>query len=361
MSKSSSLPALLVALVVGCGGTAPAPAQAKPSPESELVFASTGGPAIAFEITLLTAWGNQHGIKVTSVQGTSASLVAKVQAQKNGQIDFDLFQSNDQSVALGRAQGLWHTIDLGLITNRKLIDESYAFPKDVVGTPPVGMRLGMYPIGLAYNISMFQKNGWDPPTSWTDLYNPKYAKCLTPLNPGGMAAYMAMLNYVTGKDYANIGPTVAKFEPIAKSVPSFATNLTQAEQLLQNGTSCLIPDQDGRTYALQQNGASVGFVRPKEGLALLSGDVMIPKNAPHPVAAQMAIDYLISTEASQQELEKGFSTTCNLQVKRPATGLASKLVIASEFKQAGVTQIPVAAYNSLDDWSRQWNQMSARS
>lgn len=351
---------MLACVVAACGGSSgSASPRASASPESELVFASTGGPAIAEEIKLLTDWGAQRGIKVTSVQGTSASLVAKVQTQKNGQIDFDLFQSNDQTVALGRAQSLWLPLDLSLIPNVKLIDQTYAFPKDVVGSTPVGMRLGMYPVGLAYNTAVFQKNGWSPPSSWTDLYKPEYASCLTPLAPSGMAVYAAMLNYVTSRSYSNIGPTITRFQAIEKQVPAFPAVLGTAEQLLQNGTSCLIPDQDGRTYSLQQGGASVAFVRPKEGLALLSGDVMIPKNAPHPIAAQMAIDYLLSTAASQQELEVGFSTTCNLQVKRPASGLASKLLIASEFKKAGVTSIPVSAYDSLDDWTRQWNQMAA--
>src|SRR5262249_61325301 len=130
---------------------------------------------------------------------------------------------------------------------------------------------------------VFQKNGWAPPTSWMDIFDPKYAKCLALLNPSQGVPYIPMLNFLTAKgDFGNDTQTMQEFKKIGPSVLANAATLTQSLQLLQSGAACLTPSIISRVVDLQNQGAPVAFVNPKEGIVVIGGGLSPPPHAAPP-------------------------------------------------------------------------------
>jgi putative spermidine/putrescine transport system substrate-binding protein len=353
----------LLALACGSGGSSsatPAPA-ASLKPESEVVIAGPTGASGAVWKKLANEWATPLGVKVTYVEGTSASNFAKIQAQaKAGSVQIDIQNNNDQIIALGRAQGIWANIDPKIVTNLKDLAAEYALPKDVVGSPAQGVFVQVIPAGIAYNKDVFTKKGWAPPSSWLDLYDPKYATCVIPLSPQSGVPWIPWVNYLNSKDYGNISTTISSFKKIAKQVPVFADNNATAVKQVAQGVGCMTPTSQGRFI----EGASAGpiaFVYPKEGSPYFGGGIAIPKGAPHPIAAQMLLNVFLSAEAGNVIIANSYYPPTNTKVVKPTSGPGVDVTTAKEFAKVpgGLHYVPISTYDHLDDWIRQWSDMAS--
>lgn len=356
----------VAALLASCG--TPQPPTAAPQtqvsegaePEGELLFAGGGGAIGEVYKALLDDFGKKHNVKVTYVEGTSTSGFSRIQAEAQaGKPEIDMQNNNDQTLALGVGQKLWQPLNMDLLPNAEHIDKDIALPGHVVGDPPSGIRLLVIPVGIAYNTDTFKKNGWDPPTSWTDLYNPKYASCTIPLSPKSGVNYVPMLNKINTGKYEDISETMRKFEAIRDQVPAFSDSNPNALELLQQGVGCITPTQQGRAVELQAQGAPIAFVQPKEGTPFLGGTIGIVNDAPHSVAAHMFLNELLSKEAGQRLLEEAFFTSVNTEVTKPTSGPAAQLYVASEFAEVNLTEIPLEALEKTDEWIQQFTQLAA--
>jgi putative spermidine/putrescine transport system substrate-binding protein len=347
--------------LMGCGSSpsSGAPVATSAKPESELVFLGSGGQIAVDLQKVLNEWGAQNGVKVTYVTGSAEQGRAQLEAQqKAGNVQYDVLVGNDQTVAIGRAQGDWEKLDLKLLTNTSQVLPDYAFPKDIMGSPAFGVRFLLVPVGIAYNTQIFAKNGWAPPSSWHDLYDPKYAKCSIPLSPASGVNYLPWLNYLNSKDYANFSVTLSKFKAIRSQVPTFSTSNPTAVNLLAQGVGCMTPSQQGRALQVAATGGPIGFVFPKEGSPYFGGTLVVAKGAPHPTAAHMAVNLLLSTAAQQLLLDSDYYAPVNTNVKTSTVAAAAQVPTATVIKST-LHGIPIATFDHLDDWIRQWNSMAA--
>lgn len=355
-----------LALVSACAtGRPQQPAEQTPiatdaKPEAELLFAGGGGAIGETYKKLLDEFGAEYNVKVTYVEGTSASGFSRIQAEAQaGTPLIDMQNNNDQTLALGVGQQMWQPLNMDLLTNVDQIDKEVAFPPDVVGDPPSGVRLLVIPVGIAYNTEIFKQNGWPAPTSWTDLYNPTYASCTIPLSPKSGVNYIPMLNKITSGSYDDISMTLEKFREIRSQIPVFSDSNPNALELLQQGIGCITPTQQGRVVELQANGAPLAYVSPKEGTPFLGGTIGIVNNAPHSVAAHMFLNKLLSKEAGQQLLENAFFTSVNTGVVKPTSGPAAQLNVASDFDKINLIEIPLSALDKTDEWIQQFTELAA--
>lgn len=353
-------------LLTSCGTPQPPAAEPKTEvsqgaePEGELLFAGGGGAIGEVYKSLLDEFGAKYNVKVTYVEGTSASGFSRIQAEAQaGRPEIDMQNNNDQTLALGVGQQLWQPLNMDLLPNAEKIDKEIAFPGHVVGDPPSGIRLLVIPVGIAYNTDTFEKNGWDPPTSWEDLYDPKYASCTIPLSPKSGVNYVPMLNKINTGKYDDISETMRRFEAIRDQVPVFSDSNPNALELLQQGVGCITPTQQGRAVELEAQGAPIAFVQPREGTPFLGGTIGIVKGAPHSVAAHMFLNELLSKESGQRLLEEAFFTSVNTEVTKPTDGPAAQLYTASEFDDVGLTEIPLEALEKTDEWIQQFTQLAA--
>lgn len=331
-----------------------------PKPESELVIYAASGPTETIFMKHLQKWAAENGgVKVTYVAGQTSASFSKIQTQaRAGAVEVDVAYLNDSLAALGIAQGLFEPVNFDLVPNARQLDQKYAFPKDVVGDPPRAIRGQIVAQTLAYNTDVFKRNGWEPPTSWEDLYNPKYANCVVPLGPTSGVNYLPWLNYLNSGDYSNFTKTLENFRKIAKQVPAFPESNTQNMDLLANGAGCLTPNNLSRVIQYQQRGAPINYVLPKEGSPFQTGVFVVVKGAKHPIAAQMAVNVLVSAEASQDIMNDVWLSSTHPAVKRPASGPAATLPLAPDFERL-FKEIPLSAYDKTDEWARLWSQMTS--
>ncbi|HWL80671.1 MAG TPA: extracellular solute-binding protein [Roseomonas sp.] len=106
------------------------------------------------------------------------------------------------------------------------------------------------------------------------------------------ASYLATfmgLRKVLGDDY---------FREMAKLKPNFLVRSEQiASRLVTNQDMFAVFGQPTRALQNNERGASLKFVHPKEGVVLMPQCSFILKQAPHPNAAKLWIDYILSPEA----------------------------------------------------------------
>lgn len=329
--------------------------------EGAIVVAGPGGAWGDAVRAAVDAAAEQYGLTVTYHEGSTAPNLAQLQAQAQaGRIEFDLLMVNDRTYTVAKAQGLVQAPDFSAIPNMAQLDPDWSIPPQVYGDPPDALRHVVISEGLGYNTEIFAERGWDPPTSWTDLYNPKYADCVILVHPSSGLSYIPMLNYTNSGDFTNYRQTLDAIAAIADRVPTFTDTSIEALEFLQQGVGCLAPVSQARLLEQREQGAPVEFVAPKEGAGFLSAGWVIPKGAPHPIAAHLTLNSLISAEASQRMFEKAFLPTTNTQVVRPSSGVAADLPLVSEYASLGYVEILPDVYERLDELSREWDQLLSR-
>jgi putative spermidine/putrescine transport system substrate-binding protein len=326
--------------------------------EGAVVVAGPGGAWGDAVRAAIDAAAAEYGLEVTYHEGSTAPNLALLQAQAQaGQVEFDLLMVNDRTYTVAKAQGLVQAPNFSLVPNMSQLDEAWAIPPAVYGDPPDALRHVVISEGLGYNTEIFAERGWDPPTSWTDLHNPTYADCVILVHPSSGLSYIPMLNHTHTGDFTDYGPTLEAISAVADRVPAFTETSIEALEFLQQGVGCLAPVSQARLLEQREQGAPVEFVAPEEGAGFLSAGWVIPKDAPHPIAAHLTLNSLISAEASQRMLEEAFLPTTNTQVERPAEGAAADLPLVAEYESLGYVEILPTVYEQLDALSREWDEL----
>ncbi|MFC0530538.1 extracellular solute-binding protein [Phytohabitans kaempferiae] len=329
--------------------------------EGQVVVGGPGGAWGAALKAALDEVGAAANLRITYQEGTTSENMARLQAQRqSGRIEFDLVMTNDRTHTLGAGQGLWQPPNLEIMPNVAELDRTWSLPEAVFGNPPNGLRHVVISEGLGYNTETFAKNGWAPPTSLESLYDPKFASCAIPVNPSSGLSYLPILNKINSGDFAAIEPTLDKFKAVAGRFPTVAQTSSEALEFIQQGVGCIAPVSQARTLEQAAKGAKIAFVVPEGGSGFLSAGWGIPTGAPHPIAAHVALNALISAKASQSLLENGFVPNTNTKVTKPTSGVAAQLSVVGEYTRLGYTEIPPSTYDRLDEWSRAWDQVFTR-
>jgi ABC-type Fe3+ transport system substrate-binding protein len=87
--------------------------------------------------------------------------------------------------------------------------------------------------------------------------------------------------------------------------PSFLVRSEQIAGRVVSGEDLMsFTGMPTRAYRYNQKGAQLKFILPQEGVVLLPQDMFILKKAPHPNAAKLWVDFILS-EAGQTVLVKG--------------------------------------------------------
>lgn len=98
---------------------------------------------------------------------------------------------------------------------------------------------------------------------------------------------------------------VGFFRELAKMKPSFIVRSEQTAARLVSGEDLMaFHGMPTRAYQFNQKGAHLKFLFPQEGVVLMPQGTFILKNAPHPNAAKLWIDFILS-EQGQTILVKG--------------------------------------------------------
>jgi iron(III) transport system substrate-binding protein len=126
-------------------------------------------------------------------------------------------------------------------------------------------------------------------TSWKDVFNAVASGRMSMGDAGKSQTYLTTymgLKLVLGKDY---------FERVAKMKPVFLVRSEQVASQLVTGQELLtFSGMPTRAFQVNQRGAKLKYLLPKEGVVLLPQAMFILAAAPHPAAAKLWIDFMLS-------------------------------------------------------------------
>ncbi|RRJ63367.1 extracellular solute-binding protein [Paenibacillus oralis] len=284
---------------------------------------------------LLTKYSLQH----TDTDMSSADEINKFEAEK----DKPTADIGDVGIAFGPV-----AVDKGVTQPYKTSywDEIPDWAKD---------KDGHWVVGYTGSIAIFTNTDLvkQAPQSWEDLKNGDYKIIVgdvTKAAQAQMAVLAAAMAY--GGDETNIEPGIAYFEDLAKK-----GRLSNAEASLANIEKgevqvTLFWDFNALNYRDQLGGVDKFNVAiPKEGSVVSGYATIINKYAPHPNAAKLAREYILSDEG-QINLAKGYARPIRESVQLPED-VAAKLLPAEAYANVK----PVSDYKAWEETAKQLPQL----
>ncbi|MFK0685765.1 ABC transporter substrate-binding protein [Ochrobactrum sp. BD67] len=310
-----------------------------------------GGYGGSFEKTMREAvippFEKKHGVKVEYVAGNSTDTLAKIQAQHSNP-PFDTILLDDgpmyQAIELGFCKPLSN------LPSNELYDVA-RFPEDKA------VAVGVVATGLIYNKDYFAKQGWEAPTSWADLADPKYkGKVVIPPvnNTYGLHALLAFAK-MNGGDENNIDPGFdAMIEKVNDNVLAYEPSPGKMTELFQSEQAIIGVWGTGRVKSFAQTGFPISFAYPKEkAVTLLAATCAVNKPDASPLAEEFAKELLTPRVQELMVKEYGYGPV-NKSVEVPED--------ERDFIPSGETidKLYSADWSVInkerENWTKRWNR-----
>jgi iron(III) transport system substrate-binding protein len=195
----------------------------------------------------------------------------------------------------------WDVVSINLldvdVLNRERLLASYASPETKSGFPPgavdpqgrwAAIYVRQYVIG--YNTQLVKPG--DAPKSWQDLLAPRWAGKFA-LDEGDVEWYAAMLDY-WGPDKGR-----AYMRALAAQKPQQRRGHHLLTRLLSAGEFPLALVHANEVEKDKQDGAPVEWVKTLDPTITSPSQTAIAAKAPHPAAARLLVDVLLSKEGQK--------------------------------------------------------------
>ncbi|MFC5651333.1 ABC transporter substrate-binding protein [Paenibacillus solisilvae] len=279
-----------------------------------------------------------YGLKHTDTAMSSSEGIAIFEAEK----DKRAADISDVGIAFAPV-----AVEKGIVQPYKTTywDEIPDWAKDKDGNWVVGYQ---GTIGFLVNKTLVK----DVPKSWEDLAKGDYKIVVGDVTQAAqaqmsvLAAAMAM-----GGDESDIQPGIDFFRKLAKQKRISKAELSVANIEKGEIPVALLWDFNAIGYREQIDYEQFEVVIPSEGSVVSGNATIINKYAPHPNAAKLAREYILS-DFGQINLARGYARPIRENVKLP-DDVASKLIDSSEYKHAK----PVGDYKVWDETSKKLPQL----
>ncbi len=177
-------------------------------------------------------------------------------------------------------------------------------------------------LGIAYNPKVMAA----APTSWGDIYDPKYkGRIILPSlqNTEGLANLFMAAHLATGKPMPEAQKDIdAAFKKLATLKPNLLTAYTQMPQaynLLEQGEGFMIASAISQVALDRKaSGAPVDIAVPKEGIFSMPSGVALVKGGPQPELSAAFIDTMLSVEVQTKLAAVTSSLPTNKEAAVPA-------------------------------------------
>jgi putative spermidine/putrescine transport system substrate-binding protein len=184
---------------------------------------------------------------------TYPRMIAAKQADPNKPlINFGYFNVDISN--RGDNDDMWVSMNAGRIPNMTRVHNTMRRPGNR------GVGYGISGVGFMYNKNLVK----EPPTSWTELWNPKWRGKVTFFDNNFIPLVLAAR--LNGGDEKNIDPGFKIWMDNAKNIRALANSNDQLLQLLVTGEAQIAPWFTSIWKYWEMDGAPLGFVVPKEGL-----------------------------------------------------------------------------------------------
>lgn len=293
MSLFSRIPSVAGALaIMAAGFSSPAHAQgadvAKAKAEGRVVIYTSNRSEIANEQGRL--FEKKYGIRVETLRLSSQSTKERVYNElRGGRISTDLT----------------HVVDVAFFEDLRKKGVLQPFKTayfDRLAEPlrdPDGYWLAnrITIVTMAYNTDKVKT----PPTSWRDLTRPEYLDKTAVGDPnyGNLPIALAAA-LSSAKDFG-----WGYFEAVGKTRPLLFGANTQGVQWLATGERLIGVTTDYDAITAINAGDPIKLAYPVEGVVPVPGVTAILKDAPHPNAARLFAEWLLSDEGQASYVEGG--------------------------------------------------------
>lgn len=303
---------LAVAIVMPLPGTAlaqtPDPAkwaelQKKAKEEGQVVVA--GPPFAGLRAALAAAFKDRYGIELNYFGMNAGEIITRIDTEsKAGKVSID--------ADLGGTSTCWSMSPRGEIENMngKLIDPDILRPEVWRAGKPKLNEAGPAPeLGPDFRCSL-QTAEWvmtdlfantsiikpDEITSWKDLLKPQYKGKIAAFDPRRSGPGQTPVGYLA----ALFGDDYLKELYVGQQVKLTADNRQLAEWVARGEYPVGIGLVQFAVEMYRNQGLPIARIYPKDGQGSLTGGfsvVMLIKNAPHPNAAQLFVNWFASKKA----------------------------------------------------------------
>ena len=322
----------LAAAVISLAATVSAYAQTK-----ELVVGAFGGAYTDALKKNIASFEKENNVKVTFIPASGADGLAKAMAK-----EVDVVHADMAWAYRGEAQGAFEKLDPKIVTN---LDKLYA--KARFSEYGVITNFGQY--GIAYN----PKGVTPAPTSWLDLWDPKYDGAVT--TAGFDAAnieLLVLMAKLNGGSEDNIGPGFAKMATLGKHITVFYSQHAQLLDLFRNDEVVMARWLRGRVDWANKQGVVLQFAVPKEGAIGLVSTVHVVKGRPNTELAMKFVNHLLSEES-----QKTYATDLGYTPARAGLDLKG---VDVPYGEAVVDSLLISDWKKIvpqmDTWKERWEK-----
>lgn len=289
------------------------------------------------------------GAKTAVQLGNSVQIAAAIRAMA-GHPTYDVaYMDNSLATQLAN-EGLIEPLDVGKLASYPEIDKIAFGPGNSYVTFEVSAT------AIVYDPKVVKS----PPTSWNDLFDPKYKGRMALGDITGTSGVQTLLavNRLKGGSLDNTDPG---FAAMASLVPNAVTLYTQADQLLslfQRGDIVMAPWYPDRAGSAIDKGLSLAVAYPKEGAVGIRPVLVIPKGTPNTALALRYIDTVLSRAGQTCFTERQYAAPVNQTVKL-SDKVARIVATGDDYKRLWFPD-PQAVAAHLPEWIRRWQREVAR-
>ena len=299
---------VLSILVAACGGAAapvaPVPTAAAPAPgasaavktvaqlredlvkaakaEGELLWYST--EAIAINDLVTKAFTEKYGIKVTVLRLASGDMVPRYSAERAAN------QATADLLTVGTPEPFDNNPAWFIKLQQTDVPEFANYPKGRNGWSEGNMLTNVTPNVIAYNTTLVK----DPPKTWQDVADPKWAGKLALTNLASGRTYLGWANEMKNKYGIEFLRKIAANKPVSQ--PSGGPG---AQQVAAGAFSISFPNATSLITPLIGQKAPIEMVIPNDPPVGSELRANVASNAKHPNAAKLLLDFRATVEGQE--------------------------------------------------------------
>ncbi len=316
----------------------------------DLVVATFGGTFAADTKTCnIEPFEKATGAKVAVQLGNSVQHAAAIRAMA-GRPTYDVAYVDNSLAAQLDKEGLIEPIDTAKLTSYPDLDKSAFGPHNSYVAFEVSAT------AIAYNPKVVTT----PPTSWNDLFDPKYKGRLAIGDITGTSGmqFLLAVNKMRGGTLDNLDPGFAALKQLAPNAVTLYTQADQLVSLFQRGDVVIAPWYPDRVGAQIDKGLDLAVAYPKEGAVGIKPVLVIPKGAPHPDLALKYVDTVLSTENQTCFSAREYAAPVNLKVT--LSDKVKKVVPTGDNYKNLWFPDPTTVASHLVEWTRRWQREVAQ-
>jgi iron(III) transport system substrate-binding protein len=232
------------------------------------------------------------GVKVNVIRTTGQVAYARLtQDLRAGVAQCDVFSATD----------IGHQVTLK--AEGKLLkftpENADKLRKPYIGLDPDGYyyTTSANPTVMVYNTNLV--SAADAPTNWPDLVDPKWKGKVAISHPGysgSTGSWAVMMKKLYGSEF---------FEKLEEQDPLIGRSLIDPPTVVTAGERSIGISSLATVTRLKLSGNPIEIVYPTDGAKLTLSGSSVLANAPHPNAAQLFMNYLLSVPAAELMVEQG--------------------------------------------------------